>query len=339
MYWKMINPKGIPPRKGVARLAYLSVAALLVSFSSVMAQVSGRVTSTSGETLPGVSVSVKGTTTGTISDSDGRYNIANTRSGDVLVFSYIGYNTLEETIGGRSTINVTLTENAQTLEELVVIGYGTQKKSSVTGAVSSVSSKDLKALPVISLTQAMQGRVPGVQITNNGSPGASPIIRVRGVGSVSLSPDPLYVIDGVPAGGINNIDPKDIESLEVLKDASSAAIYGSRAANGVILITTKKGSAGKLSVNVDSYYGTQTAWKTLDLLDRDQYIQYGTALLGAAGQPVPGRFNNLNTPIYEGAATTFGQTNTDWQDVMFRTAPITDNQVSLSGGNESSSVH
>ncbi len=336
MYWKKINFQGKFPRRGGIQLTLLSLIALLASFSSALAQVSGRVTSTAGEALPGVSISVKGTTTGTISDSDGKYSIANARSNDVLVFSYIGYNTAEETVGGRTTINVTLTENSQTLEELVVVGYGTQKKSSVTGAVSSVSSKDLKALPVISLTQAMQGRVPGVQITNNGSPGASPIIRVRGVGSVSLSPDPLYVIDGVPAGGINNIDPKDIESLEVLKDASSAAIYGSRAANGVILITTKKGAAGKLSVNVDSYYGTQTAWKTLDLLDRDEYLQYGTALLTAAGQPVPGRFNAMNTPVYEGAATTFAQTNTDWQDVMFRNAPITDNQLSLSGGNETS---
>src|SRR5690606_19158815 len=119
-----------------------------------------------------------------------------------------------------------------------------------------------------------------------------------------------------PAGGINNIDPKDIASLEVLKDASAAAIYGSRAANGVILITTKKGTAGKLQVNLDSYYGTQTAWRTLDLLNREQYIQYGIALLSAAGQPVPGRFNNLNTPVYEGAPTTFAQTDTDWQDVM-----------------------
>ncbi len=142
------------------------------------------------------------------------------------------------------------------------------------------------------------------------------------------------MIDGIPAGGINNIDPKDIESLEVLKDASSAAIYGSRAANGVILVTTKKGSAGKMKVNLDSYYGTQSAWKTLDLLNRDQYIEYGTTLLTASGQPVPGRFTSLNTPIYEGASTTFADTDTDWQDVMFRNAPISDNQLSISGGND-----
>lgn len=316
----------------------LAVAGLLflLPLSPVLAQISGKVTSVSGDNLPGVSVSVKGTTQGTTTDSEGKYTVQRANPEDVLVFSYIGFTTIEEVVGRRSIINVSLSEDSQLLEETIVVGYGTQKKSSVTGSVASVSSKDLKALPVVSLTQAMQGRVPGVQITNQGSPGAGPVVRVRGVGSVSLSPDPLYVIDGVPAGGINNIDPKDIESLEVLKDASSAAIYGSRAANGVILITTKKGSAGKLSVNVDSYYGTQTAWKTLDLLDRDQYIQYGTALLTAAGQPVPGRFNNMNTPVYEGASTTFAQTNTNWQDVMFRNAPISDNQVSLSGGNENS---
>ena len=306
---------------------------LMTCTIATFAQVSGKVMSESGEALPGVSVAVKGTTNGTATDSEGRYSIKGTKSSDVLVFSYIGFTSLEESVGSRSIINVTLKEDDLSLEEIVVVGYGTQKKSSVTGAVSTVSSKQLEALPVISLTQAIQGRVPGVQITNNGSPGATPIIRVRGVGSVSLTPDPLYVIDGVPAGGINNIDPKDIESLEVLKDASSAAIYGSRAANGVILITTKKGKAGKMSVNVDSYYGTQTAWKTLDLLNSNQYIQYGTALLSAAGQPVPGRFNDLNTPIYEGASTTFAQTETDWQNVMFRNAPITDNQISLSGGN------
>lgn len=308
----------------------------LSASSALMAQVSGKVSTEDGEGLPGVTIVVKGTTSGTTTDFDGKYQLDGADASSVLIFSYIGYTTQEVAVGSRTVIDITLAENNETLEEIVVVGYGTQKKSSVTGAVSTVSSKDLKALPVVSLTQAMQGRVPGVQVTNNSSPGTEPIIRIRGVGSVSLNPNPLYVIDGIPAGGINNIDPKDIESLEVLKDASSAAIYGSRAANGVILITTKKGAAGKVQVNLDSYYGTQTAWRTLDLLNREEYIRYGTALLTAAGQPVPGRFNNLNTPVYEGAPTTFGNTDTDWQDVMFRSAPITDNQMSISGGNERS---
>lgn len=312
--------------------------ALTLTFVSAttFGQVSGKVTSSSGEVLPGVSVSIKGTNQGTTTDGNGNYKIAETNQNTVLTFSFIGYESIQETVGSRSIINVSLSEDEQTLDEVVVVGYGTQKKSSLTGAISTVTQKELTALPVVSLTQAMQGRVPGVSITNNSGPGTEPRVRIRGVGSISLDPNPLYVIDGVPAGGMNNIDPKDIESLEVLKDASAAAIYGSRAANGVILITTKKGTRGKMQVNVDSYVGTQSAWKTLDLLDSDQYIRYGTALLSASGQEVPGRFSNLNTPIYEGANTTFAETETDWQDVMFNSAPITDNQISLSGGSEKS---
>ncbi len=296
-------------------------------------QISGTVTNETGEALPGVNVVEKGTTRGTTTDKNGKYQLAAGRN-VTLVFSYIGFVRQEVPVNNRSVIDIQLTADQQALSEVIVVGYGTQKKSSLTGAVSSVTPKELKALPVISATQALQGRVPGVSVTNNSSPGSEPVIRIRGVGSISLNPNPLYVIDGIPAGGLNNIDPKDIESLEVLKDASAAAIYGSRAANGVILITTKKGSTnGKLSLNFDSYYGSQSAWRKLDLLNRDEYIRYGTALLTASGQPVPGRFTALNTPIYDGATQTFAQTDTDWQDVMFRAAPIQDHQVSLSGGN------
>ncbi len=298
--------------------------------------VSGTITDDADNPLPGVSILAKGTQTGTTTNTQGEYSLNVPRNSRTLVFSYIGYKTTEVAINNESSINLKLEPTAEALGELVVVGYGTQKKSTLTGAVSSVTPKELTALPVVSATQALQGRVPGVQITNNSGPGTEPVVRIRGVGSVSLNPNPLYVIDGVPAGGLNNIDPKDIESLEVLKDASAAAIYGSRAANGVVLITTKKGTPGKLQINVDSYVGTQSAWRTLDLLNRDQYIQYGTALVQASGQAVPGRFTNLNTPIYEGATQTFGQTDTDWQDVMFRNAPITDNQLSLSGGNATS---
>lgn len=277
---------------------------------------------------------IKNTKLGTTTDAQGKFQLSVPSQNNTLVLSYIGYKSKELAIDNQSTISVSLVATEEALGELVVVGYGTQKKSSLTGAVSSVTPKELKALPVVSATQALQGRVPGVSITNNSSPGNEPVVRIRGVGSISLNPNPLYVIDGVPAGGLNNIDPKDIESLEVLKDASAAAIYGSRAANGVILITTKKGTPGKMSINIDSYVGTQSAWRTLDLLNRDQYIQYGTALLTASGQPVPGRFTSLNTPVYDGASTTFAQTDTDWQDVMFRNAPITDNQLSISGGND-----
>lgn len=302
--------------------------------------VQGMVSDKNGDPMVGATVVLEGTTKGTVTEASGKYalELADADKNGTLIFSFVGYNTTRVAINGQSVVNVVL-EEGKVLDEVVVVGYGTQKKSSLTGAVSSVSQKDLKALPVISLTQAIQGRVPGVSVTNNSSPGSDPIIRIRGIGSISLNPNPLFVIDGVPAGGLNNIDPKDIESLEVLKDASAASIYGSRAANGVVLITTKKGVAGKMKVNLDSYYGVQSAWKTLDLLDRDEYVRYGTALLTASNQPVPGRFTNLNTPIYDGASTTFGQTNTDWQDVMFRSAPIMDHQLSISGGNDVSRVY
>jgi len=314
----------------------LLIGLVVLAGSAFAQQLTGTVTTETGDPLPGVNVVEKGTSRGATTDKSGKYSLSVSRQA-TLVFSFIGYTRQEVVVGNRSVIDIKMAVDPLALNEVIVVGYGTQKKSSLTGAVSSVTPKDLRALPVISPVQALQGRVPGVSVTNNSSPGSEPVVRIRGVGSISLNPNPLYVIDGIPSGGLNNIDPKDIESLEVLKDASAAAIYGSRAANGVILITTKKGATnGKLTINVDSYYGSQSAWRKLDLLNSQEYIKYGTALLTAAGQPVPGRFSNLNVPIYDGASTTFAQTETDWQDVMFRAAPIQDHQISLSGGNATS---
>ncbi len=310
----------------------------LFSMGTLMAQVRGVVKNENGEVFQGVNIVIKGDTKGTVTDASGRYEIA-ASNGSTLVFSFLGYKSLEMQVGNQKEINVSLEVDAGMMEEVIVVGYGTQKKSSVTGAVSSITNKELSTQPVISATQAMQGRVAGVSIVNNSSPGAEPTVRIRGVGSISLNPNPLYVIDGVPAGGLNTIAPNDIESIEVLKDASASAIYGSRAANGVVLITTKKGKSGKLSISLDSYVGTQSAWKTLDLLNSAEYIKYGTALLTASGQPVPGRFSAMNTPIYEGATTTFAQTETNWQDVMFRNGPIHNNQLSLAGGTDKSKFY
>ncbi|UBM59023.1 TonB-dependent receptor [Marinilongibacter aquaticus] len=290
--------------------------------------------------LTGVTVTVKGTTKGTISDENGAFELPGVSSGAVLVFSSIGYVSQEIKLNGQTDLRVSLEDNDQALSEVVVVGYGTQKKSSVTGAVTSLKTKDITSLPVISPSQAMQGKVPGVSIVNNSSPGQEPTVRVRGYGSITLNPNPLYVVDGIPTTGMNNFDPKDIESMEVLKDASATAIYGSRAANGVIIITTKKGSKnGKLNVSASSYYGTQSVWRKLDLLNRDQYIQYGTALLTNAGGTAPPRFSAMDSPVYDGASTTFAQTDTDWQDVMFRNAAISNNQVSLNGGNNVSKFY
>ncbi|MGA0560182.1 SusC/RagA family TonB-linked outer membrane protein [Larkinella sp. VNQ87] len=305
----------------------------VVSADQLVDDIRGKVSDANGEALPGVSVVIKGSTRGTTTNGQGEYSL-NVPANATLVFSFVGYTTQEIPVNGRTSLNVSLVQDERALEEVIVVGYGTQKRASVTGAVSSVTPKELTALPVISAESAMQGRVPGVRVVNNGAPGQSPIVRIRGVGSINYASGPLYVIDGVPSGDLNNLDPKDIESLEVLKDASAAAIYGSRASNGVVIISTKKGSKdGKLHVNFDTYFGTQSAWKKLDLLNTQEYIQYATALLGNAGIAMPARLSNLNTPIYEGASQTFAQTETSWQDVMFKTAPIQQHQLSVSGGN------
>lgn len=301
-----------------------------------LADIRGKVIDATGQGIPGVSVVVKGTTRGTTTNGQGDYTI-NANNDATLVFSFVGYMSQEVAVNSRSQLNITLQQDERALQEVVVVGYGTQTRASITGAVSSVTPKDLTALPVISAESALQGRVPGVRVVNNGSPGQSPIVRIRGVGSINFASGPLYVIDGIPSGDLNNLDPKDIESLEVLKDASSAAIYGSRASNGVVIISTKRGTRdGQLHVNFDTYVGTQSAWKKLDLLNTEQYVRYATALDGNAGIALPGRLSNLNTPIYDGATQTFAQTNTNWQDVMFRTAPIQQHQVSVSGGNQKS---
>ncbi|MCH7410466.1 TonB-dependent receptor [Belliella sp. DSM 111904] len=278
-----------------------------------------------GESLPGVNVFVKGSTTGTATDIDGTFNLSVPSSNSVLVFSFIGYTQIERVVGNTTTFNISLEPTQESLSEVVVVGYGTQKRATVTSAITSISSDQITELPVPNLASAIQGRAAGVNVTNAGAPGTNPVVRIRGIGTVGNN-DPLYVIDGVPAGGLNSINTADIESIEVLKDASAAAIYGSRAANGVILVTTKKGKPGKAKVTVDSYVGTQRAWRTLDLLDRDQYIAFGRELLGNAGEPAPARFDNLGD---------LADVNTDWQGEMFRQATIQDHNVGISGGNES----
>ncbi|HKZ39017.1 MAG TPA: TonB-dependent receptor, partial [Chryseolinea sp.] len=286
--------------------------------------------------LPGVNVLVKGSTVGTTTDAQGKYSLSVPDENSVLVISFIGYTTQEIVVGTQTNINVKLIPDVRQLGEVVVVGYGTQKRTSVTGAISSVSSEDIKLQPVLNIGQALQGRVAGVTVVNNGAPGAAPIVRVRGVGTVNNA-NPLYVIDGFPTSDLNSLNPKDIESLEVLKDASAAAIYGSRAANGVILITTKRGSNQKLSVTLDSYYGVEQSWRKLDLLDRDQYIDYATDLLTNAAAPIPPRIaTGLDQPIHSQTSQTFRQTNTDWQDEMFRRGAIQQHKVELMGGSEKS---
>lgn len=314
--------------------AVLLLLTLLPTVGLAQRVVTGLVADENNAPMPGVTIVLKGSTKGTTTNAGGEFSLNVPGAQAVLDFSAIGYTTVSETVGNRSRLTVTMKPDVKSLNEVVVVGYGSQKRSTITGAISSVAGKEIANLPVVNVGQALQGRVAGVTVTNNGSPGAGPIIRIRGIASINAGSGPLYVIDGYPTGDLNSFDSNNIESIEVLKDAAASAIYGSRAAAGVILITTKKGASGKLRVNYDTYYGTQSATHTLDLLNRDQYIQYGTTLLTNAGAALPARFATLDTPIYDGATQTYRQTDTDWQGAILRPAGVQSHNLNVSGGNE-----
>ena len=300
-------------------------------------KISGNVTDSNGNPIPKASVVVKGSSTGTVTEPDGTYSLTVPDNTKILVFSSVDMAPLEVILGSQTTISPTLKPVETILGDVVVVGYGTQKRQSVTGAISTVNSKTLNEIPVVNVQQALQGRVPGLSVVNNGSPGTSPIVTIRGISSISYASNPLYVVDGFPTGDLSTIDTRDIESVDVLKDASAAAIYGSRATNGVIMITTKKGKRdGKIHVSLDSYYGTQDVTKRLSLLNPSQFDQYATAYRGSL---VPRRDPNnspeyVNNPIYQGAATTYGNNVTDWQDAYFRNGAMTQTNIGLSGGND-----
>lgn len=299
-------------------------------------KVTGLVTDEAGLPLAGVTVQVRGSQIAVSSDANGKFTISTNSANDILVLSYVGFVTQEVPVNGQSSVTVALKASSQALNEVVVVGYGSQRRAEITGAIASVSGPTLTALPTAGIDEALQGRVAGLSVTNNGSPGTAPLVVIRGTSSITFSSDPLYVIDGFPiSGGLTSFDSRDVESVQVLKDASAAAIYGSRATNGVIIITTKKGSrTGKVSINFNSYVGFQSPAKYLDLLNTDQYVKYATALDGSS---LPPRFQpaNFNAPIYAGATQTYAQTNTDWQRAYFKSnALLTSSNFSLAGGNE-----
>ncbi len=276
--------------------------------------ITGKVTSKAdGMALPGVNVIVKGSRTGTSTDFDGNYSITVNTSKAVLSFSYVGYTTRDVPLSGANTINVALEEDLAALEEVVVVGYGARKKSDITGAVSSVKSEELNAFPVLNAEQALQGRAAGVvvQSNNGGEPGAPISIQIRGNTSISASSAPLIVVDGFV--GATMPQPNDIQSMEVLKDASATAIYGSRGANGVVLVTTKKGKKGRLTVEVNSNYSVQNTTNKLDLLNADEFGAYQRA---------------INSDYVQGAA------DTDWQDLLYRSGSTQNHQFSFSGGSD-----
>lgn len=302
----------------------------------------GKVTDEAGKALPSVTVTVKGTSRGTTTNESGDFTLP-ASSGDVLVVSSVGFDNKEVKVGTESNITVSLTSANSQLAEVIVVGYGTQRRTAVTGAISSVNSKTLNEIPVVSVQSALQGRVPGLSVVNNGSPGTDPIVTIRGISSINYASNPLYVVDGFPTGNLSSIDTRDIETVDVLKDASAAAIYGSRATNGVIMITTKKGRRdGKLSVNLNSYYGVQNITQRLDLLNPEQFDQYATAYRGSLVprrdpnyESAPGvKPNYPSQPIYQDAGATYGNNATDWQDEYFRQGTMTQTNIGVSGGND-----
>ena len=281
-----------------SRLAFLLFLISFLSFTSEAYSanqqeqkitVSGNITDNDGGALPGVNITIKGTTVGTSTDFDGNYKLNVDSEDAVLVFSFIGYVTKEIEVGNKTNINVVLSEDVTGLDEVVVVGYGTVKKSDVTGALSSVTSEELNEIPVYNVNQALQGKAAGVDIVNTGfSASSSPMVRVRGNRSIKANNDPMYVIDGIPIeAGIGEVNPMDIESIEVLKDASATAIYGSRAANGVIIITTKRGKAGQVSVNFESSVGFETPLVKYDLATGDEWTELLRDLMRGAGRYAP----------------------------------------------------
>lgn len=275
------------------------------------------------ETLIGVSVAQLGTTNGTVTDVDGHYSIS-VPLNSTLVFSYVGYVKQQVKVTSSAPISIKMKENEATLDEVVVIGYGVQRKSVVTGAISSISAKDLEQTGLMRADQAIQGRVPGVSAMNNsGQPGASMSIRIRGAGT-NNSTDPLYVVDGFIMGNVESLNPSDIASMEILKDAASAAIYGAQGANGVVLITTKKGKLGENRIEYNGSFGIQNPRRYLDLLDAKSYARIQNEAAYNSGKPLP--FNDSDI-------ASFGK-GTDWQrEVANINAPITNHNISIMGGN------
>ncbi|MGI4822780.1 MAG: SusC/RagA family TonB-linked outer membrane protein [Janthinobacterium lividum] len=300
--------------------------------------VTGHVTGTNGEGLPGVTVLVKGTTNGTATDANGNFSLS-VPENSTLVFSSVGFLRQEVPVGSTTTFNISLKDDTQSLKEVVVVGYGTQSRQELTTSVTSVGAAAIERQPVAGFDQALQGQAPGVQVTSpSGSPGGGINVRVRGNSSVSLNGSPLYVIDGVPvlptydqeitngnqrANPLNTINPNDIESIDVLKDGAAAAIYGVRAANGVVVITTKRGKVGQAQVGLSVYYGRQYLRKKLDLLNATQFANEYNQILTNAGR-APG-FADPNNP---------GPNNTDWQDATYHPASIQNYQLNVSGGTE-----
>ncbi|WP_281613248.1 TonB-dependent receptor [Flammeovirga sp. SubArs3] len=297
---------------------------LLLLSTNIYAQtstISGIVTDRSGDPIPGVTILLKNSLVGTTSDFDGHYKIEINNSSDILVFSYVGMVTEEVTVGARSTIDISLAEDMIKLEELVVIGYGSQDKKDVTGSVSVVGSEDLESRPNTQVGSLIQGKVAGVQVqASSGKPSQGISMRIRGTNSINAGSEPLYVVDGVPTADTRSLSPSDIESISVLKDASAAAIYGAQGANGVVLITTKKGTSTKPTVSLDIYGGINEVWRTQEVLNGEQYRDLMTEM-----------GYNTDWENY--------QNNTDWQNEVFQTGYTQNYQLAISGKSDKTNYY
>ncbi len=333
---KVLRPDGLSERSSKLKITLGLVLLLLMLPIGAWAQkitVKGTVSAADGPVI-GATVKVKGAQGGTITDYDGNFTI-DAQSNSTLVFSYVGYQTQEVKVAGKRTINVTLLEDEALLNEVVVVGYGTMRKSDLTGAVTQVDNKAFEKSVTTSIDQVLQGRAAGVQIqANTGTPGGSSTIRIRGTNSLNASSQPIFVIDGViidSDGGDNGnsnplaaINPSDILTMDILKDASATAIYGSRASNGVIMITTKRGKAGEATLTYDGYIGWQQMPKKLDVLNLRQYAEHNNAIGDAQIKTHSGTFLR---PELLGNGT-------DWQDELFKTAFMTNHSLTLTGGTE-----
>ncbi|WP_157638257.1 SusC/RagA family TonB-linked outer membrane protein [Flexithrix dorotheae] len=302
----------------------------IIDYNLQQNKVSGKITSSEdGEVLPGVSILILGTTTGTTSDAQGEYSL-NVPEGATLKFSYIGYETQDIEVGNQSVLNVTLSPDLEQLEEVVVIGYGTQEKKDLTGAISSVSSEEITQLPTVNVSSALQGRAAGVTVTeNSGRPGAGSTVVIRGTGTVGNS-NPLYVVDGQILNdgvGLGSINPNDIQSIEVLKDASASAIYGARAANGVVLVTTKRGVDGKTRLSYNGYFGVQQDNDRQVFMSASEYVQNAIDVARAGDTVSP--WEDAGDP------SQFGEGVNYW-DKLWRSGMITDHNFNFSGGNANS---
>ena len=328
-------------------------------FAPIDRQIIGKVIDESGGGLPGVSVVVKGTAKGAITDSDGKYNLSIPEGNVTLVYSFVGYEAQEVAVGSRTTVDVTLKVDVKALSEVVVVGYGTQNRKDVTGSIASISAQDIKDMPVTNVAEGMAGKLPGVLIQQTtGAPGNSPSVKIRGFGSISAGNGPLIVVDGQPlnsgdltnGSGLNLMNPNDIESVDVLKDASATAIFGSRGANGVMMITTKRGKAGRSRINFDYYTGVQEISKKMDMLNAQQFAEFSkeasnnaylervTGAQASDLNSVRAAGNRYRYPRGEYPGIDFDNpaslNSYDYQSLIFRQAPISSYQLSGSGGTE-----